>query len=349
METIVEYSESIIKRCAEVGTFLESDYRRAILQNSIPKDTPLSFAGTGTYVLTKVVIVGAYSVPMVTVRAVLLAALNGNVKEIDVKCPSPDEAILVESLCRKWLDGLHVKCTIHAFQSSNPTEDWLRAVEEATHIIVYGSNETVRTFELNRKPWQRVIGFGSKFSIGIIAANTNYAKDVVSDFTMYYGAGCLSPRRYYVIGEQLEFSKFVRSIDEEYQYYRSQLREYWAKNQIAILTKRGLNKVLYGREDIALTEYNTSLSDSLSGTADVCRISNTRDSINGMFKELQKYRGLISTIALTSETKDYMFRDELKEVVRICSPGQMQLPDFMHRHDGENELQMNSVPREVSL
>jgi len=345
---MVEESDELIRACSDVGRFLEEDYRRAIndsefssgeLHNSILRRDQMQ----KTWAPTRIVIVGARSVPLVTARAVSLAGQNKCCQSIHVKCPSLDEELLVRSM---WGDNQFLQPPLSTFvfdSGGEAPQEWLDAVEDASHIVVYGSSETVEHFNLNKKPWQKVIGFGSKFSIGIAKIEGLSARAVVDDFVQYYGSGCLSPRRYYLMGSEGQYNDFLDEMGEEYNSREDQLVRYWTKNKMPMLGVRTKNVLQSGYRDIHRSLLEEDFSDDLNGTADVCRVDLTYRLLEG----LTGTRGLISTIATNSSSLQYAH--DFSSVVRFCQPGEMQSPRIMWTHDGEDELTVTSTRREMSI
>jgi hypothetical protein len=333
---LVTPTDELVTLCAQAGQFLESDYWQACNDN-IFSDLGVSRESTSRDVKknSRIVIVGARSVPLVTVRAVYMSAITSP-KRIDVKVVSDDEELLLRRMWEEhgFSEFEEIQLYIHRFSSKEVPEPWKDAVNEADRIFVYGSDETIAEFEHYRQPWQLVIGFGSKFSIGIVTIeDLPYLDQICDDFVLYYGQGCLSPRRYFVEGTESEYLQIAGGLSKSMERYRPRLLEYWQKNEIVMQPTLLSNKITGFSELVANQEIETPMKDSLYGTMELSRADDEQIRIF-----LNTWRGRISTIATNSDYWRARLQDEDVKINRLCSLGYMQRPRFWWKHDSINEL-----------
>lgn len=333
---LVTPTDELVTLCAQAGQFLESDYWQACNDNTF-LTSRVDYGSTLRKVKknSRIVIVGARSVPLVTVRAVYISAL-GVPKSIDVKVVTSDEELLLRRMWEEHGFGeIHgMQLRIHMFDSQKTPENWKEAVYEADRIFVYGSDETIAEFEHYRQSWQRVIGFGSKFSIGIVTIeDLPYIDKACSDFALYYGQGCLSPKRYFVEGTESEYLKIAGAFRESMKKYSERLQEYWQKNEIVMQPLLLSNKITGFGELVANSEPGSSMKDNLYGTVDLSRAD---DEYIRSF--LETYRGLISTVATNSDYWRSRLQEEDVKINRLCSLGYMQKPRFWWHHDSIDEF-----------
>lgn len=140
------------------------------------------------------------------------AAVNGWLAgfKIVIK-PSSRESIFPELLSESIQAlGLASHLPVQILSPVNPPK-W----ESFHRTIVYGSDETIKAIGQKLPRNKKVIGFGSKFSIGIIGRQWDWktVKNAAKDSVLYETQGCLSPQCFFV--PKGTSQKFGRSLSRE--------------------------------------------------------------------------------------------------------------------------------------
>ncbi len=89
------------------------------------------------------------------------------------------------------------------------------AYRTADIVVAYGTNETLSVIRKTLRPGQKLLGFGHRVSIGIIAASRNpriASRDAAVSASMWDQQGCMSPQAFYVAGYA---ERFATALAEE--------------------------------------------------------------------------------------------------------------------------------------
>jgi len=198
---IVNPGPDLVSNCADVGRFLEEDYRTAIKNNSIPMGFEENFEPSGR----KFVIIGAKSVPIATAKSVFLCLRLAGAESIVVKTASEDEGFLVQNVFDHWTPmGTEVELFSMGSDKLRDLPEWNRRIDEATDLVVFGGDDTAKAFVEFENRKRNVYIHGPKFSFQIIHTRDltmSRLADICFDFATFYGEGCLSPRFCVLVGE----------------------------------------------------------------------------------------------------------------------------------------------------
>ncbi len=220
--------------------------------------------------------------------------------------------------------------------------------EAADTVLVYGSDETVRSIRSLTPPQKRFLGFGSKISLAFFlkGAPLESVAGTASDMWINDQQGCLSPQCVLVEGDRAECERVAQAL-------AAALGEIAAR-----FPKRTMAQAASIREftDIARMQYTTQIyqASDLAWTVALC--SERGIELAGppgciwirpldrthVGQLLESCRGRIQGASVgTANSCEYeQFKLELDSygVSYICSQGSLQLPPFTWREDGHDVL-----------
>jgi len=329
---IINPDAYLVQNCADVGRFLEEDYRLAIKNNSIPMGFEENFEPSGR----RFVIIGARSVPIATAKSVFLCLRLAGPESVVVKTASEDEGFLVKNVFDNWTpDGVETEIFSMGSDKLRDLPEWNRRIEEATDLVVFGGEDTAKAFVEFETRDRNVYIHGPKFSFGIIHArdlNMNRLADICYDFATFYGEGCLSPKFVVVVGK-LEAKWLEEAARIMLAEHKNQIEEFRDKLPLArksqlvqeIVSANIVHKfVRY--EDINIPE---AIFSPLYGDI---RFVSVR-SIADLKPFVEKWRSKISSVACLEDDETTRELLKSKDVTRICSFGEMQFPHFYEQFD----------------
>ena len=328
---IVNPEVDLANTLASYGRFLEDDYRTAIQVMHIPDAFEEYTEDTGR----KFVIIGAKSVPGATAKSVFLCLKLAGAKSLTIKAPTLDEYFLILNVVQHHnTRDIPVLVFSKSSEELSSDVDWVKSLDEATDIVVFGGQETVDAFEHYENPDRRVWIHGPKFSFGIVRAldlTPRAMKDICSDFATFYGEGCLSPKFYIIIGEvgQGVFDEFSGYMQA---HFKESIDEFRAKLPLTRRSELAQQFVSarYRNKYVRQEELNSSkLFTTLYGDARFVVI----DDLDQVEAFIKKWQAEISTVALTLDDDEVMDLLEDYLVTRVCDYGYMQFPGFFEQFD----------------
>jgi hypothetical protein len=329
---IVNPGPDLVQNCADVGRFLESDYRLAIKNNSIPMGFEENFEPSGR----KFVIIGAKSVPIATAKSVFLCLRLAGAESVVVKTASEDEGFMVQNVLDHWTPET-TKTELFSIGSDKLRDlpEWNNRIEEATDLVVFGGEDTAKAFVEFENRKRNVYIHGPKFSFQVIHIKDltmSRLADICFDFAAYYGEGCLSPK----------FCVLVGTLDPNWLYeaslimqaeYGNQIEEF--RNKLPLLRKSNLVQEMVSSNIV----HKFVRLESISNTANIMGelFGDSRfvgiKSIADLKPFVNHWRNKISSVACLENDETTIQLLKANDVVRICSFGEMQFPHFYEQFD----------------
>jgi hypothetical protein len=218
--------------------------------------------------------------------------------------------------------------------------EWL---ERAEAVVVFGSDETIRQFQI--APHQRLLAHGHKISFGIIryAFTPELFERATTDVFLFDQLGCLSPQSYYVAGDSKTFAALLaesfgrraRTLQEPIEKPNELLaatlrihREEW-KFRAATETEVDVWESAGSLDWTVIHARNPTLNQNpLYRTIFVHTLS---DQLEDLSRPLRPY---ISTIGLDLVDRSGVNLALNLGAQRICRIGEMQNPPLTWHHDG---------------
>ena len=339
---ILEPFDKVAKKCSEVGRFPEDDYRMAMSSSEVP-ESYWTQVGEADESDRKIVIVGAQSVPMATTKSAFLAQTLAKPKKLTIKAPSPDEAILIRETLEYNKEFSNTEFFVYENKSEELKSDgaWLRDLEEATDVVVFGGQETVSFFDKSYAEKASVHLHGPKFSFGIVDAESLESEDnlagLAGDFLSYYGEGCLSPRFYITIGDLTDdqmtyLVDCMKEEEEEIKEFRSKLP--LSKKSLLVQQMTNSN---YLAPYIRVSSFDSS--EYLTPLFGDIRLINVDDPF--MVEAFtENFESMISTIALEEEELGDLVAGWEVSIPRYCDIGSMQFPYFYEKFDVVDDFEI---------
>jgi len=329
---IINPGPDLVQNCADVGRFLEDDYRLAIKNNSIPMGFEESFEPSGR----KFVIIGARSVPIATAKSVFLCLRLAGPESVVIKTATEDEGFLVQNVLDHWTpEGVETELFSIGSDKLRDLPEWNKRIQEATDLVVFGGEDTVKAFVEFENRKRNVYIHGPKFSFGVIhTKDLTMSKlgDICFDFATFYGEGCLSPRFVVLVGKLdtnwLQEASAIMQVE-----YSDQISEF--RNKLPMAKKSRLVQELVSAnvvyKHIRLENINDPniITGELFGDVRFVNV-NTLSELKPL---LAHWRSKISSVACLEDDESTRQILKDKDVTRICSFGEMQFPHFYEQFD----------------
>jgi hypothetical protein len=317
---------------AQYGRFLAPDYRMLFESLYIPS----IFEDDLTPTDRRFVIIGGDENPLLLARSVFLCARLSGAESIDIKSSHIDDIILADDILNNHADGIEHHSHMSLFEGVHYSKKWSEALNNATDIVVFGDDNTLRYYRSYESPSRKVWEYTNSFSFGIVKAeeiNHTMSLGICADFVHYYGHGRLAPKFYFVIGKLTK--KIIHMISGAMvTMFRDSVEEYREKLPLtkkSNLTEKYINSH-YGSFYVRINKLDDEdLFSPLFGDVRLVQV----DSMDEIQEFMEQYQDQISTVAVSyDETNDEMFEDICDMMVaRVCDIGDMQFPDFFEQYD----------------
>ena len=331
-EWIINPGPDLVQNCADVGRFLESDYRTAIKNNAIPMGFEENFEPSDR----RFVIIGARSVPIATAKSVFLCLRLAGAESIVVKAATDDEGFLVQNVFDHWTPtGTDVELFSMGSDKLRDLPKWNERINNATDLVVFGGDDTAKAFSEFENRKRNVYIHGPKFSFGVIHVKDltmSRLADICFDFATFYGEGCLSPRFLVLVG-QLDPSWLYEASLIMQAEYGNQIEEF--RNKLPMLRKSNLVQELVESNIVHKFVRLENIADKKIVTSELygdTRFVNIKN-LSELKPFLEHWRSKISSIACLEDDSSTIELLKSKDVTRICSFGEMQFPHFYEQFD----------------
>lgn len=339
-EYIVDPSDSMAVSCSENGLFLEDDYYMAMSHNEISENY-WKRIGNIEKTNRKIAIVGAYETPMTITKSAFLALTLAKPEKLTIKVSGKDESMLLKQMYEQ--NKQHHECEFAVYQSK--TEElassvaWLRDVEEATDVTVFGGLDTLSFFNMKSEDNQNVYLHKPKFSFGIASRecldDEENLMGLVGDFLSYFGEGTLAPKFYVTLGklsnDQMNFITDCIMKEEDL------IKEFRAKLPLSkktlLLHDKTVNNFISPHVKKSTFE-NIEFLSPLFGDIRLIEARHESDIENFV----NEYNKVISSIALEEETMGDLAAGMEIDIPRYCDIGSLQFPHFYEPYDEIDEL-----------
>jgi len=339
-EYIVDPSDSIAQLCSENGIFLEDDYYMAMSHNEVPSSY-WKRSTEAEQTERKIVILGAYETPMTVTKSAFIAQTLAKPKKLTVKVSGKDEAILLNEMFKQ--NEQYSDCKFSVYQSKKEelasSAAWLRDVEEATDLIIFGSLETLYFLDSESTKNQNVWIHKPKFSFGVVSKECLEDEDnlagLVGDFISYYGEGTLAPRFYATLGklsnDQMTYiADAINNEQDIIQEFRNKLP--FSKKFMQIQTMP-IEKFIYPHVKKSSFESPEFLSP-LFGDVRLVELKNEIELENFF----ENYEEVISSVAMSEDVLGDIFAGLENDIPRYCDIGSLQFPYFYEPYDHLDDL-----------
>lgn len=317
---------------AQYGRFLATDYRVLFESMGIPEVFEDNLAPSGR----RFAIIGGDENPALLAKSIFLCAKLSGAESIDIKSSHLDEIFIAQNVLHHHADGIDYHAHTSMFEGVHLSHRWSEALDRATDIIVYGDENTLRSYRDYETPDRRVWEYGESFSLGVINAediNHVIASAICFDFVSFYGHGRLAPKFYFVIGTIT--TQMVRILSGcMVTMFRDAVEEYRDKlpfTRKSDLTQKYINSD-YASFYVRINRIDDDdLFDPLYGDVRLVEVD-SYDDVEAFIKE---HRDYISTVAINYDNDSEEIFNDLSDMMvpRICDIGDMQFPDFFEQYD----------------
>lgn len=328
---IINPSIDMVSVLEQYGRFLETDYRMCIEHLEIPHTFEEYTENTGR----KFMIIGSREAPGLLAKSVFLCLKLAGPSSVAVKVPSLDESFLVQNVLEHHAGDISYKIFVAHNDELKLSNEWREELENSTDLIVFGDQNAMETFReyetVDRHVWEH----GYKFSFGILRAEyltPSMINEMCFDFFSYYGEGILAPKFYFIVGKLTRSTVKLISATMSNMYGDS-ITSY--RNKLSFTQKSSLISDLAKFKHIAKyirieSLKSKSLRDTLYGDIRLVVV----DDLEEISDFIKKWNENISTVAINYDD-DMETLDLLEDmmVLRICSVGNMQFPDFFEQYD----------------
>lgn len=332
---VINPAIDMVSVMAQYGRFLEDDYRMVIESLYIPE----TFIPIEEKSGRKFVIVGGKENPILLARTIFLCIKLAQPDSIAVKTDQLDESFIAQNILDNH--GHNIKHSLFTAHHDNLKLDdlWLKEIEDATDIVVFGDEPTMSAFRDYETVDRRVWEYGEKFSFGVVKAEAitqRVINEICFDFFSFYGVGRLAPKFYFVIG------KITKKIAKQFSdtmivMHRFMIEQYRAKlplTQKSELVQLQINSN-YVNYYVRVEKNNSKkMFDSLYGDVRLVPVNDVDD----VKDFIEKWSDNISSVAVNIDD-DWEILDMLEDmqVNRICAYGDMQFPDFFEQYDSVDD------------
>ena len=259
----------------------------------------------------------------------------GGPESITVRTVNLDDSFIAQNILQHYAEDIPYEIYSAHHDNMHISDNWLKAIEKSTDIIVFGNEDTVKMFRDYETVDRRVWEYQEKFSFGIARADQLTIRDINNicfDFFSFYGEGRLAPKFYFILGDISK--KLIKQFSENMiALYRPFIEEYRNKlpfTKKSDLTQQYLNsnyKAYYIRQDVLNSE---EFSANLYGDVRLIQV----DDVDEIKDFISKWRDSISTVAINIDD-DWEVIDMLDDAMidRICYFGDMQFPEFFEQYE----------------
>lgn len=287
---------------------------------------------------------------------------NGSISTIEAVCyqlltfpeqlfviPSGSDQIGIDFLTELTSRGWPVDFLVPRSEGLSTFGEHLRKQEAAGYFdpdlaILYGSDDTIRSYEAQLGGHCRVVKYGSKTSIGVHVMcmddfkMRDYAKLYASDFFRFNGTGCLNTSALYILSEDTpleQYRPWLSEIVEE----RSKWMEFPSWSTSAKLQANMIKSeaTFYQERGVFLRSTSGDIHTLGQGKGTAVVVVCNREEM--MLEWAQRSHLLSSATLAVSSNDDKVLTSWFKTlyemgVSRITSPGQAQDPSWRWKHDG---------------
>ena len=344
---IIDPSDSIAELCDEKGSFLEDNYYLSMSHYEVP-ESYWNKVKNAKQSDRKIVIIGSHETPMMITKTAFMAYTLAKPEKLTVKVPDADEAILLNEMFNQ--NKQYADCDYSVYHSkeqelaSNGT--WLRDIENATDVIVYGSLDTLSFFNMKSIDKQNIYIHKPKFSFGIVTSecleNEDNLAGLAGDFLSFFGEGVLAPSFYAILGKLKKYQTdyiidCMKSEEDMIKEYRSKLP--LSKKSLLMLEKTFSSYTENNIQESKIDYIN--FFGPLFGDIRLVNLE-SEDQIKNF---VLQHSDFISTIALEENTMGDMVAGWDIEIPRYCDIGSMHFPYFYEPFDDIDDLEIykNSV------
>jgi hypothetical protein len=335
-EWIINPSVDMVAVLAQYGRFLETDYRMLIESMGVPSTFEEYTEKTGRRFL----IVGAKETPGLIAKSAYLCLKLAGPDSVVVKVPTLDESFLLQNVFDHHAGDVRNKIFVSHGDELKLSSEWRDEIENATDIIVFGSQNAMEAFREYETVDRRVWEHGFKFSFGLVRAEhltPSIINEICFDFFSYYGEGCLAPKFYFIVGKLSK--KIAKQFsDNMSSFYGEYIEEY--REKLPLTRKSELVQVTldskYAYDYVRLGDLNSDdIFDNLYG--DVRLV--VADDLDEVSYFIHEWSDNISTVAINMQDDPAMM-DLLDDhmVIRICNIGEMQFPEFFEQYDSVDDF-----------
>ena len=328
---IINPSVDMVNVLEQYGRFLESDYRMCIEHLEIPSTFEEYTENTGR----RFMIIGSKEAPGLLAKSVFLCIKLAGPESVAIKTPSLDESFLIQNVLEHHAGDIKYNIFVAHNDELKLSNEWRKALESSTDLIVFGDQNTMETFReyetVDRHVWEH----GYKFSFGILRAenlNSSIINEMCFDFFSYYGEGILAPKFYFIVGRPSKSTIKLISATMSTMYgdmindYRSKLSFTQKSSFIGDLVKFNHVAKYIRIENLK----SKNLRDNLYGDIRLVFV----DDLDDIDRFIEEWHENISTVAINMDDDlDVLDLLEDRMVLRICSVGNMQFPDFFEQYD----------------
>jgi hypothetical protein len=314
----------------QYGRFLAPDYRVLFESLEIPSIFEEDLTPSGR----RFVIIGGDDNPALLAKNVFLCAKLSGAESVDIRSHYMDELFLAQNVLENHADGIRHKVHMPLFEGIHLNQGWYDAIEQATDIIVYGSDHTISMYREYENVDRAVWEYPERFSLGVIRSDSidyGMAAEMCFDFVCYYGHGRLAPKFYFVVGPITK--KVINTISEcIYALFRDAIEEY--RNKLPLTRKSDFTQKYmnahYASYYLRIGKLtDKDLFDSLYGDIKLVQVND----IDEVEQFIVKYRDKISTVAVDYDDEETFETICDLAVPRLCGVGEMQFPDFFEQYD----------------
>ena len=320
---------------SQFGTFLESDYER-LFSNSI---IPSNFTPHKNNSHRNIVIVGSDGTPLLTSKSVFLALQLSGADTINIKPSSLDEALIIENII-KYNNMFTIKTSVHVGtdQEIELSSSWIDVINNATDIIVFGDNQTIKYYKTLENEYRRIYTHEDKVSFGIV--NSNSITDILIDnicfdFFNFYGFGSLSPKFYIFIGDisqetLTEIGNTYSAVyGEQIEEFRSKLNFVQQSNLTRFITREKISRYIH-----IIRDFNNLQINNLYGDIRIVMVK----TIEEADQLISMLKNDISTIAVDPCDEEIVSMVEFNMPSRICNIGSMHALHFWDSVDEQSDF-----------
>jgi hypothetical protein len=339
---IIDPSDAVAGMCYQNGHFLEDDYYTAMTNNEVP-DSYWKQVSNANKSERKIVIVGSHDIPMKITKSAFIALTLAKPKKLTIKSSCADETVLLKKMFVQ--NQTYNDCEFAVYHNKKDelasNVAWLRDIEDATDVVVFGGLDTLSFFGSSAKSNQNLYFRKPKFSFGIVTRECLEDEDnlvgLVGDFLTYFGEGSYAPRFYITLGsltkDQLLFiSDCMHNERDLVNEFRAKLP--WSKKTM-LLHEKTYSKFEYPyirKSSFDSPEFLMPLFGDI-------RLIQAKNE-NEIEKFLYEYEEVVSTIALQDETAGDLVAGLDLDIPRYCDIGSMQFPFFYENFDEVDELEI---------
>jgi len=341
---IVDPSDTIAQMCSENGVFLDDNYYMSMSHHELPYeywDRIKKIKPTKK----KIVIVGAKETPMTITKSAFMALTLSKPEKLTIKTFGKDESILLNEMFQQ--NKKHHECEYAVYQSKREefasNGAWLRDIENATDVIVFGGLDTISFFNMESKIKQNIFLHRPKFSFGIVSKecldNEDNLAGLAGDFVSFFGEGILAPKFYITLGKISDDQKIY--IADCMKSEKDMIKEFRSKLPLSQKTSL-INELMFST--FTSPHVRKSTFDSIDFfnplLGDVRLIEAQHE---GQIEEfVEKYENNISSIAINENTLGDMVANWEVDIPRYCDIGSLHFPHFYESTDDVDDLEIYS-------